>query len=44
MGNTLVLSPGSSRQNLLEQEGKGRAVSEHWEEGSAGAAGGRADV
>lgn len=44
MGNTLVLSPGAGRENLTEQEGKGSAVSEHWEEGSTGTAGERADV
>lgn len=44
MGNTLVLSPGAGRENLTEQEGKGRAVSERWKEGSTGAAGERADV
>ena len=44
VGNTLVLSPGAGRENLMEQEGKGRAVSEHWKEGSTGAAGERADV
>lgn len=44
MGNMLVLSPGVGRENLTEQDGKGSAVSEHWEEGSTGAAGERADV
>lgn len=34
---------GSGRENLAEQEGKGRAVSKHREK-SAGAAGERADM